>query len=121
MGEKNARLLRPLGPLPAPRLDALFTVQVETKLYGNYTCQGRSLNPAGVFLETADLLPLETEVTLRFVATDGVEIVAQGVVQNHYYINYAAADGPRATVGMSVRFKSFKAGGSLSPGKQVPT
>ncbi len=100
---------RSLPTLPGPRPDVLSTVEVQTTLYGNYNCLVRRVNRSGIFLQTMDLLPLGTEVRMRFADGEGKGIVAVGLVQAHHYINYADLHGPNAIAGMSVRFKSFEA------------
>ena len=92
-----------------PRMEVLMMVRVETDLFGSYHCLARNLSSGGMFLETPDPLPLGTPVRVHF--SDGHEdIVARGMVRNHYFLNWFDATGPRAMAGMSVVFNGFEAG-----------
>lgn len=95
-------------PLPSMRppalgLQHLFPVRVENELYGSYFCLGRSLTSHGISVETPDLLPMGTEVRVRFLAGDR-RMVRGGVVRTHFYLNHVDARGLAALSGMGIQF-----------------
>jgi hypothetical protein len=91
------------------RFDKVFPVRVESILFGQMPCVARNVSAGGIFLETADLLPLGARVRVCFLTPDeSTEIVAVGDVKNHYFINYAQGGAPRSVSGMAVRFLSFE-------------
>lgn len=103
-------------PLPSPpqrrehlRFDKVFTVRVESLLFGDLTCVARNISAGGVFLEVADPLPLGATLRVCFPVPDGSgEVVAVGEVKNHYFINYMKDGANRAISGMAVRFSNFE-------------
>ena len=71
------------------RFDKVFTVRVESMLFGDVMCVARNVSAGGIFLELADPLPLGATVRVCFPVPDGSgEVVAVGEVKNHYFINY---------------------------------
>jgi hypothetical protein len=91
------------------RFDKMFTVRVESLLFGETYCVARNVSAGGIFLELPDPLPLGASVRVCFLAPDGVgEVVATGEVKNHYFINFTQAGTSRAVSGMAVRFTSFE-------------
>ena len=91
------------------RFDKMFTVRVESLLFGESYCIARNVSAGGIFLELPDPLPLGAAVRVCFLAPDGVgEVVATGEVKNHYFINFTQAGTSRAVSGMAVRFTSFE-------------
>lgn len=95
------------------RFDKIFPVRIESALFGESRCIARNISAGGVFLETAEPLPLGTKVRVCFPAPDGSgDISAQGEVKNHYFINYARAGQTRSVSGMAVRFSSFEEEGA---------
>jgi hypothetical protein len=91
------------------RFDKMFTVRVESLLFGEIYCVARNVSAGGIFLELPDPLPLGATVRVCFPVPDGSgEIVATGEVKNHYFINYTQAGSSRAVAGMAVRFTSFE-------------
>jgi len=105
------------GKLPAPpaqrrehlRFDKLFTVRIESLLFGDLVCVARNISAGGVFLELADPLPLGATLRVCFPVPDGSgEVVAVGEVKNHYFINYVKDGVTRAISGMAVRFTAFE-------------
>jgi hypothetical protein len=91
------------------RFDKVFPVRVESILFGQLSCVARNVSAGGIFLETADLLPLGARVRICFLTPDeSAEIVAVGDVKNHYFINYANKGVCQSVAGMAVRFLSFE-------------
>ncbi len=91
------------------RFDKVFTVRVESMLFGDLTCVARNISAGGVFLELADPLPLGATLRVCFPVPDGSgEVVAVGEVKNHYFINYMKDGANRAISGMAVRFTNFE-------------
>ena len=88
----------PVVPAPAAatsekrqhlRFDKVFPVRVESILFGDTHCVARNVSAGGIFLETADPLPLGARVRVCFLTPDeAAEIVAVGEVKNHYFVNY---------------------------------
>jgi hypothetical protein len=91
------------------RFDKMFTVRVESLLFGETYCIARNVSAGGIFLELPDPLPLGASVRVCFLAPDGNgEVVATGEVKNHYFINFTQAGASKAVSGMAVRFTSFE-------------
>ena len=91
------------------RFDKVFSVQVDSPLFGEQTCVARNVSAGGMFVETADPLPLGSTVRVRFPVPDGSgDVVAMGEVKNHYFINYAHAGSSRSVAGMAMRFTGFE-------------
>ncbi len=91
------------------RFDKMFTVRVESPLFGEIYCVARNVSAGGIFLELRDPLPLGASVRVCFLAPDSSgEVVATGEVKNHYFINYTQGGTTRAVSGMAVRFTSFE-------------
>ncbi|MEP6653999.1 MAG: PilZ domain-containing protein, partial [Myxococcales bacterium] len=91
------------------RFDKVFTVRVESILFGDMVCVARNVSAGGIFLELADPLPLGATLRVCFPVPDGSgEVVAVGEVKNHYFINYAHKGVNKAVAGMAVRFTSFE-------------
>ena len=91
------------------RFDKMFTVRVESLLFGETYCVARNVSAGGIFLELPDPLPLGATVRVCFPVPDGSgEVVATGEVKNHYFINFTQAGVSRAVAGMAVRFTSFE-------------
>src|SRR5580693_4782946 len=91
------------------RFDKMFTVRVESLLFGETYCIARNVSAGGIFLELPDPLPLGASVRVCFLTPEGTgEVVATGEVKNHYFINYTQAGTSRAVAGMAVRFTSFE-------------
>jgi hypothetical protein len=91
------------------RFDKMFTVRVESPLFGETYCVARNVSAGGIFLEIRDPLPLGASVRVCFLAPDNSgEVVATGEVKNHYFINFTQAGTTRAVSGMAVRFTSFE-------------
>lgn len=91
------------------RFDKMFTVRVESPLFGELYCVARNVSAGGIFLELRDPLPLGASVRVCFLAPDSSgEVVATGEVKNHYFMNFTQAGATRAVAGMAVRFTSFE-------------
>src|SRR6187455_984564 len=91
-------------PLPEQRahlrFDKMFTVRIESPLFGEIYCVARNISAGGIFLEMPDPLPLGATVRVCFPVPDGSgEVVAMGEVKNHYFINYTQAGASRAVAG----------------------
>jgi hypothetical protein len=112
----------PSPPLPTPapasgsrekrehlRFDKVFPVRVESILFGELPCVARNVSAGGIFLETAEPLPLGARVRVCFLNPDeNAEIVALGEVKNHYFVNYTDRGVSRSVTGMAVRFTAFE-------------
>ena len=85
------------------RFDKMFTVRVESLLFGETYCIARNVSAGGIFLELPDPLPLGASVRGCFLTPEGT-----GEVKTHYFINYTQAGTSRAVAGMAVRFTSFE-------------
>lgn len=91
------------------RFDKMFTVRVESPLFGEIYCVARNVSAGGIFLELRDPLPLGASVRVCFLAPDSSgEVVATGEVKNHYFMNFTQGGTTRAVSGMAVRFTSFE-------------
>ena len=91
------------------RFDKMFTVRLESLLFGEIYCVARNVSAGGIFLELPDPLPLGATVRVCFPVPDGSgDVVATGEVKNHYFINYTQGGTTRAVAGMAVRFTSFE-------------
>jgi hypothetical protein len=91
------------------RFDKMFTVRIESLLFGELYCIARNVSAGGIFLELTDPLPLGASVRVCFPVPDGSgEVVATGEVKNHYFINYTQKGVNRAVAGMAIRFISFE-------------
>lgn len=91
------------------RFDKVFTVGIESPLYGDFLCVARNISAGGIFVEIGDPLPLNATVRVGFRVPDGPgEVVAVGEVKNHYFINYVQDGVSRAVSGMAIRFTSFE-------------
>jgi hypothetical protein len=91
------------------RFDKMFTVRVESPLFGETYCVARNVSAGGIFLEIRDPLPLGASVRVCFLAPDNNgEVVATGEVKNHYFINFTQGGTTHAVSGMAVRFTSFE-------------
>jgi hypothetical protein len=91
------------------RFDKMFTVRVESPLFGELYCVARNVSAGGIFLELRDPLPLGASVRVCFLAPDSSgEVVATGEVKNHYFMNFTQGGTTRAVSGMAVRFTSFE-------------
>ena len=91
------------------RFDKMFTVRVESLLFGELYCVARNVSAGGIFLELSDPLPLGAAVRVCFLTPDSSgEVVATGEVKNHYFINFTQGGTSRAVSGMAVRFTSFE-------------
>jgi hypothetical protein len=91
------------------RFDKIFPVRVESILFGDIPCVARNVSAGGIFLETAEPLPLGARVRVCFLTPDErAEVVAVGEVKNHYFMNFVQNGAPRSVAGMAVRFSSFE-------------
>jgi hypothetical protein len=91
------------------RFDKMFSVRIESLLFGESVCVARNVSAGGIFVELADPLPLGATVRVCFPVPDGSgEVVATGEVKNHYFINYTQKGVSRAVAGMAIRFIAFE-------------
>jgi hypothetical protein len=94
----------------ALRFDKVFPVWIEATEHGGLLGVARNISARGVFVETAEPLPLGTTVRVHFCFPGSdAEIVASGEIKNHCFLNFADATGPRAITGMGIRFSGFLA------------
>jgi PilZ domain len=114
---REASAERPPEATPTPpsqrrehlRFDKVFSVRVESLLFGDMMCVARNVSAGGIFLEASDPLPLGATLRVCFPVPDGSgEVVAVGEVKNHYFINYVQDGVNKAVAGMAVRFTSFE-------------
>jgi len=90
-------------------MNTLFPVMVETAMQGFINCVARNISGGGMFLESRELLPLGSTISIYFsLPRGGAGITAQGRVKNHYYLNYQTEDGLQAVTGMGVKFTQFE-------------
>lgn len=95
------------------RYESLFAVQVECPTLGICQCVARNISQGGILLETADPLPLGSEIKICFTAPGSkTEITANGTVRNHYYFNFGPQNSPKKVTGMGVRFTGFDSRGN---------
>jgi PilZ domain len=107
--ESSAELRDPIQRRQHLRFDKVFTVRIESLLFGDLVCVARNISAGGIFLELAEPLPLGCELRVCFPVPDGSgEVVAVGEVKNHYFINYVQDGISRAIAGMAVRFTAFE-------------
>src|SRR5580698_623798 len=79
------------------RFDKMFTVRLESPLFGESYCIARNVSAGGIFLELPDPLPLGATVRVCFLTPDSSgEVVATGEVKNHYFINFTQGGASRA-------------------------
>jgi len=91
------------------RFDKVFSVRVESDLFGEFDCVARNVSAGGIFIEMSEPLPLGSQVRVSFSsAASAVEIVALGEVKNHYFMNYAVQGVTRSVAGMAIRFYAFE-------------
>src|SRR6266404_5182410 len=91
------------------RFDKMFSVRIESLLFGDTYGVARNVSAGGIFLELRDPLPLGATVRICFPVPDGTgDVVATGEVKNHYYINFTQNGERKAVSGMAVRFTSFE-------------
>jgi hypothetical protein len=94
------------------RLDKVFPVWISSSEHGECQAVARNVSTGGIFVETAEPLPLGSVVRIHFVMPESsAEMVAHGEVKNHYFLNYAGGSGgPRSMSGMGIRFTRFEEG-----------
>src|SRR5882757_4458968 len=91
------------------RFDKMFSVRVESMLFGDSYCVARNVSAGGIFLEVRDPLPLGATVRVCFPVPDGSgDVVATGEVKNNYFINFNQGGVTKAVSCMAVRFTSFE-------------
>jgi len=91
------------------RFDKMFSVRIESLLFGDTYGVARNVSAGGIFLELRDPLPLGATVRVCFPVPDGTgDVVATGEVKNHYFINFTQSGVSKAISGMAVRFTSFE-------------
>lgn len=94
------------------RFDKAFPVRIESILFGEMQCIARNVSAGGIFLETHDPLPLGAQIRVCFLTPDeSGEVIAVGVVRNHYRINFAQRGDRCSVSGMAIRFCSFEQDG----------
>lgn len=104
------------------RFDKIFAVVLGSELYGETVAVARNISAGGMLVQTPDVLPLGSVVTVHFQIGDSDdEILARAEVKHHLCLNFASAgDEPRAARGMGLRFIDFDDNLPLSlPGLRV--
>lgn len=93
------------------RFDKLFAVVLGSELYGETVAVARNISAGGMLVQTADILPLGSVVTVHFQIGDSEdEIVGRAEVKHHLCLNFGSptsGDEPRAARGMGLRFIDF--------------
>jgi hypothetical protein len=91
------------------RFDKVFPVKVDSILFGEFSCVARNVSAGGIFLQTAEPLPLGARVRVSFLnPEETAEIVAVGEVKNHYFVNFSQDGVIQSVSGMAVRFLGFE-------------
>jgi hypothetical protein len=105
---------RPLTHLPGAdqrldlRFDKVFTVHIESELFGDQVGVARNLSAGGMFVELADPPPLGAVIDVRFPGPDGSTSLAfRGEVKHHFCWNYQRGDEPAQARGIGLRFTEF--------------
>ena len=94
------------------RFDKIFPVVLGSELYGETVVIARNISVGGMLVQTADVLPLGSVVTVHFrIGGTDDEIVARAEVKHHLCLNFSLPTGadaePRAARGMGLRFLDF--------------
>lgn len=90
------------------RFDKVFSVGVESELFGGVQAVARNISVGGMCVEMLDPLPLGSVVTVHFqIADGGGEVVARAEVKHHYCFNYQVGDEPARARGIGLRFLEF--------------
>lgn len=91
------------------RFDKIFAVVLGSELYGETVAVARNISGGGMLVQTPEVLPLGSVVTIHFQIGDSDdEIVARAEVKHHLCLNFASSDDePRAARGMGLRFIDF--------------
>jgi len=91
------------------RFEKAFPVVMRSDSFGESVVVARNISAGGILLEVDEPLPLGTRVEIVFsMPGSQATIVARGDVKNHYFLNFADANGPRSLTGMAVRFTEFE-------------
>jgi hypothetical protein len=104
------------------RFDKIFAVVLGNELYGETVAVARNISAGGMLVQTPEVLPLGSVVTVHFQIGDSDdEILARAEVKHHMCLNFASPDDePRAARGMGLRFIDFDDNLPLSlPGLRV--
>jgi hypothetical protein len=93
------------------RFDKLFPVVLGSELYGETVVIARNISVGGMLVQTGDVLPLGSVVTVHFrIDHTDDEIVARAEVKHHLCLNFSLPDSePRAARAMGLRFLDFDA------------
>ena len=91
------------------RFDKIFPVVLGSELYGETVAVARNISAGGMLVQSAEVLPLGSVVTVHFQIGDtDDELVARAEVKHHLCLNYAAPGAePRSARGMGLRFVDF--------------
>lgn len=91
------------------RFDMLFPCVLASELYGETQVVVRNVSAGGMLVQTPDVLPLGSVVTVHFRMEDSDdEIVARAEVKHHLCLNFAVpGEEPRAAKAMGLRFLDF--------------
>ncbi len=90
------------------RIDKVFRVLISTEEYGDQWFVARNISETGMFVEMPEPFPLKTKVIVRFQQSgldSAICVIAR--IQNHYYFQFAGADGIEALAGVGLRFLRF--------------
>ncbi len=105
------------------RFDKIFSVVLGSELYGETIAVARNISAGGMLVQSSDILPLGSVVTVHFQIGDSDdEIVARAEVKHHLCLNFAGAGGvePLSARGMGLRFIDFDENLPLSlPGSRI--
>ena len=92
------------------RFDKIFSVLLGSEVYGETVAVARNISSGGMLVQSNDILPLGSVVTVHFQIGDSDdEIVARAEVKHHMCLNFSAAGGdePLSARGMGLRFIDF--------------
>jgi PilZ domain-containing protein len=90
------------------RFNKVFEVMVSSEDFGEITCVARNISLGGMLIETPAMLPLGSQLSVRFPIPDSDgSLVARAEVKNHYVFNYVDGGVFRWARGMGVRFVEF--------------
>jgi hypothetical protein len=112
---------RPRDQRSSVRFDKVFEVLISSADFGEVSACARNISTGGMQIETPCVLPLGSEVRVRFQIPDSdASIVARAEVKNHYTFNYSEKGEPRWARGMGVKFVEFVEDGDEELARSLP-
>ena len=89
------------------RFDKVLPVELSAGDFGHSKGVARNISAGGMFVETADGLPIGQEVTVALEMHGGGSIVVRALVQHRYSFNFQDPVGPASCRGLGLRFVEF--------------